>query len=63
MNDILDFAQLKYGKFRKNQEIFNLKESIDEIVKIQKKDEDNLVFYHLYIFVKDKEGIKTEILG
>jgi hypothetical protein len=31
---------LKYGKFRKNQEVFDLKESIEEIVKIQKYKAD-----------------------
>ena len=31
---------MKYGKFRKNLEIFDLKESIEEIVKIQQYKAD-----------------------
>lgn len=34
VNDILDFAQLRGGKFRKNKEIFNLNDSINEIISI-----------------------------
>jgi hypothetical protein len=34
VNDILDFAQVKDGKFRKNLEIFDLKESVEEIIDI-----------------------------
>jgi signal transduction histidine kinase len=36
VNDILDFAQVKDGKFRKNLEIFDLKESVEEIIAVQK---------------------------
>ena len=31
VNDILDFAQLRNGKFRKNISNFNIKDSINEI--------------------------------
>lgn len=33
--DLLDFSQLKNGKFRKNESIFNLKQCIEEVVLIQ----------------------------
>ena len=35
VNDILDFSQLRAGKFRKDCGNFNLKESIEEIIMIQ----------------------------
>ena len=36
VNDILDFAQVKDGKFRKNLQVFDLKESVEEIIAVQK---------------------------
>ena len=36
VNDILDFAQLKSGKFRKNCQMFNPKDAINEVILIQK---------------------------
>ena len=35
VNDLLDFSQLRAGKFRKDCSNFNLKESIEEILMIQ----------------------------
>ena len=35
VNDMLDFAQMRSGKFRKNIYNFDLKEAINEIVSIQ----------------------------
>lgn len=37
VNDILDFSQLKSGKFRKDNSNFNIKEAVEEIVQIQKE--------------------------
>ena len=34
VNDILDFAQLKSGKFRKNIGYFSIKEAIKEVISI-----------------------------
>ena len=34
VNDILDFAQIRAGKFRKNINVFNVKEAILEIILI-----------------------------
>lgn len=35
VNDILDFAQMRNGKFRKHNQNFNLKDSINEIILVQ----------------------------
>jgi signal transduction histidine kinase len=35
LNDILDFAQLKSEKFRKDMHNFNVKDSIQEIMLVQ----------------------------
>jgi signal transduction histidine kinase len=35
VQDLLDFAQIKAGKFRKNIKLFNIKEAIDQVVAIQ----------------------------
>ena len=42
VDDLLDFAQLNAGKFRKSIQEFNLKEAIEEVVSIQ-KDKANLM--------------------
>ena len=34
VNDILDFAQMRSGKFRKSTQTFNVVESINEIVDV-----------------------------
>ena len=36
MNDILDFAQLRAGKFRKNEVNFFINVAVDELIKVQK---------------------------
>ena len=36
VNDILDFAQLKSGMFRKDCYMFNLEEAVNEVILIQK---------------------------
>ena len=40
VNDILDFAQLRSGKFRKDLSYFDIKEAISEIYMIQKEKAD-----------------------
>lgn len=37
VNDILDFSQLRSGKFRKDIANFNIKEAVEEIVQIQRE--------------------------
>ena len=34
VDDLLDYAQLNAGKFRKVEKVFNLKEAIQEIIDI-----------------------------
>ena len=61
VNDILDFSQLKSGKFRKDTSNFNIKDAVDEIVQIQKEKAEfcgiNL-FYDLENF-----PTKTSLFG
>ena len=40
--DLLDFSQLKNGKFRKNESLFDVKKCIEEIVMIQQFKADKL---------------------
>ena len=42
INDILDFAQINQGKFRKDCKNFNIEECIKEVVKIQKYKAEKL---------------------
>jgi signal transduction histidine kinase len=35
VNDLLDFAQLSNGKFRKVEENFNIRKTINEVIRIQ----------------------------
>jgi signal transduction histidine kinase len=37
VNDILDFSQLRSGKFRKDESSFNIKDAIEEILQIQQE--------------------------
>ena len=37
VQDILDFAQIKSGKFRKNLKTFDIRESVKKIMSIQEK--------------------------
>ena len=42
VQDILDFAQIKENKFRKNIQNFDLKESIQEVVNVQQYKAEQL---------------------
>ena len=42
VNDILDFAQMRSGKFRKSIQTFNIVESVEEIVDILKFKAQNM---------------------
>ena len=37
VQDLLDYAQIKAGKFRRNLKKFNIKTSIDDVIQIQIK--------------------------
>ena len=36
VQDLLDYAQIKAGKFRKNTKIFNIKSTVQDVMHIQK---------------------------
>jgi hypothetical protein len=40
VQDLLDYAQIKNGKFRKNINTFNIKEAVEDIMCIQRKTAD-----------------------
>jgi len=48
INDMLDYSQLKQGKFRKNVTIFNLREAVQEI-------------YAVHQYKADRLGIKIKV--
>ena len=37
IQDMLDYGQIKAGKFRKNIESFNIRESVEEVMSIQRQ--------------------------
>ena len=42
VNDILDFAQMRSGKFRKTMQTFKINESVEEIVDVLKFKAQNM---------------------
>ena len=47
VQDLLDYAQIKQGKFRKIKVLFNIKEAIEEVMMIQKRKAlDNNINFH-----------------
>ena len=50
VQDLLDYAQIKAGKFRKNISTFDIRESVEKVMCIQRKkaDEKGLEFYVQY---------------
>jgi signal transduction histidine kinase len=47
VQDLLDYAQIKSGTFRKNPCEFNIKEAVEEVMLIQKrKAADNNIEFH-----------------
>ena len=55
VQDLLDYAQIKAGKFRKNITSFNIKDSIEKVMCIQRRkaEEKNLDFRIEYINFRD----------
>jgi len=37
IQDLLDYSQIKAGKFRKNIKEFNIRDTVNKVMKIQKK--------------------------
>ena len=47
VQDLLDYAQIKQGKFRKISVLFNIKEAVNEVMMIQmRKAVDNSIHFH-----------------
>jgi signal transduction histidine kinase len=47
VQDLLDYAQIKQGKFRKTSILFNIKDAVEEVMSIQKiKALDNKIKLH-----------------
>ena len=60
VQDLLDYAQIKAGKFRKNISTFDIRESVEKVMCIQRKnaEEKGIDFKVSYINFSDpKEGI------
>lgn len=54
---MLDYAQIKAGKFRKNISTFDIRESVEKVMCIQRKkaEEKNLEFKVSYFNLSDNE--------
>ena len=71
VNDILDFAQLKSGMFRKNCKKFNLEDAINEVILVQKMKAEYLgvklycVFegFSNYMICSDMQRIQQVLLN
>jgi len=71
VNDILDFAQLKSGMFRKNCQKFNLEDAINEVILVQKMKAEFLgvklysVFegFYNYMICSDMQRIQQVLLN
>ena len=50
VQDLLDYSQIKAGKFRQNYSVFDIKDTIDKVMGIlrQKADEKNIKFFATY---------------
>ena len=54
VQDLLDFAQIKAGKFRKNIIEFNIRSAIEQVMCIQRQnvDENEIKFYATYLNIE-----------
>ena len=57
IQDLLDFAQIKGDKFRKNNLVFNIKDAIEKVMSIQrqKAKDKNIEFDAAFINIGDEE--------
>jgi signal transduction histidine kinase len=58
IQDLLDYSQIKSGKFRKNINKFNIRDSIEEVMSIQrsKADEQGINFLSTFSNIAEKES-------
>ena len=59
VQDLLDYAQIKAGKFRKNITSFNIRESIEKVMCIQrmKAEEKNIDFNVQFINISSNVDV------
>ena len=67
VQDFLDFAQIKSGKFRKNISTFNIREAIEEVMCIQRQNanDKDIRFYVTYQNInneKQPERIRNHMI-
>ena len=62
VQDLLDYAQIKAGKFRKNFNTFNIRESVEKVMCIQRKNalEKNIDFYVEFVNIRDPEDSDSD---
>ena len=50
VQDLLDYAQIKAGKFRKNIEEFNIRDAVEQVMCVQRQiaQTNNIQFYATY---------------
>ena len=63
VQDLLDYAQIRSGKFRKNYVEFNLRDAIDKVMCIQKKDakDKGIDFYAEYENMAETGSSKSDL--
>ena len=62
---MLDFAQIKGDKFRKNNNIFNIKDAVEKVMSIQRQKAINkdLEFSSEFINIgDDQEGLESPMI-
>ena len=64
VQDLLDFAQIKSGKFRKNISKFNIREAIEQVMCIQRQQamSNKIRFYAKYINISDRSDYNEDSL-
>ena len=64
VQDLLDFAQIKSGKFRKNISKFNIREAIEQVMCIQRQNANDkgIDFYATFKNITIQET-RTQSLG
>ena len=56
IQDLLDYAQIKAGKFRKNIEKFDIREAIENVMSIQKQKAESLKIQFFPTFYNFQES-------
>jgi len=57
VQEMLDYAQIKAGKFRKQTKAFNIREAIEKVMCIQRKkaQDQGIRFYATYTNIHDSQ--------